>query len=367
MTARRASPSRRALSVAITLALAVAVPVGAPVSRVLASGASAPPVSADPTVLAGHMRLRLDGRLLSVEEIYQMTNSGGTKAERVEFALPASYTGLTLLSGVAEGDVVVTGSGFYDKRGLEPGETRTYRFSYSREIPGEGLAVRWRALYPTDVLVVLAPEKGLAVSGPGLTDGGPAEVGAENYRQYTAHELPAGAELEFKVALGETTGSAPLPLLNKSFHGGNANVMLWKRFTGSPGHGGATGVVLFIGLLSAGIWLSTALAKRRATSRREVEVQRRGGPGRAVPGRAGRTATPPDQETLLSRKTEMARRIAELDRRYGAGEVPEETYTRLRSGYKSQLAEVVLALKRLEVTGSDTATRPRAGSGPSGR
>lgn len=110
-------------------------------------------------------------------------------------------------------------------------------------------------------------------------------------------------------------------ILNKSYHGGPTNIMLWQRFTGSPGHYGLIGVLAFAVAVGAVSW---ALVKGRR-HRRTPPKDRFGGKGLG--------------DSI--RRQALAREIARLDAAYRAGEVAAEEYGHLRPSLKRRLMEAI--------------------------
>ncbi len=141
-----------------------------------------------------------------------------------------------------------------------------------------------------------------------------------------------------RVALAQTGQPVPVndTLLNRSFHGGAANVMLWQRATGFQGHGGFTGMlVIFAGLGT----VTSALL--RAWQR--VQVQR-------IRRLMEPAATAPSESagTLRRRRAEILSEVAVVDSRRAQGELGAEEHQRRREALKQELVAVLTHLKRLE-------------------
>ncbi|BAS29251.1 hypothetical protein [Limnochorda pilosa] len=116
-----------------------------------------------------------------------------------------------------------------------------------------------------------------------------------------------------------------LPLLNQGFHGGSANVRLWMRVTGQPGHAGMLGGVLMILVgLAAGIGL---LYVGRRAARRGQGIQLAG------ESDVSRTLGPDSAGELFEA-------LVGLEASHLRGEVPDDAYRARREALMGVLVQL---------------------------
>lgn len=184
--------------------------------------------------------------------------------------------------------------GFVDTFPLRPGQasgqlTFSYQLPYPRRLELD-------RTFPLDVAaaVILVPQGGPAVSGPGVTDAGVRQVGEILLHQYEVDPLPTGQPMA---------------------------IMLAGRAPAAPGAGGlsVTGetalgaIVLLASLAGAGWWLFRPGGRR----------------GPAARGLSGA----PDRVVLAA--------IARLDEEHEAGRIGDEDYGRRRAELKRRAVELL--------------------------
>ncbi|MGH2605960.1 MAG: c-type cytochrome, partial [Anaerolineales bacterium] len=184
--------------------------------------------------------------------------------------------------------------GFVDTFPLRPGEgssqlTFSYQLPYPRRLELE-------RTFPLEVAaaVILVPEDGPEVSGPGVIDAGVRQVGEIVLHQYEVGPLPVGEPVALTLAgrPPSASGSGGLSVTPSSVLGG---------------------AVLLISLAAAGWWL-----------------RRPGGRARkAMPDAAG------------SRPQEVLAAIARLDEDHEAGRIGEEDYQGRRLELKRRAVELL--------------------------
>lgn len=232
---------------------------------------------------------------VEVVELWLVSNSGDRTVATTEgegllqVSLPPGAGQLSFDEGERFRDVP---GGFVDTFPLRPGDgsgqlTFSYQLPYPRRLELE-------RTFPLAVAaaVILAPDDGPTVSGPGVIDAGVRQVGEIVLHQYEVGPIPAGEPVALTLAGRPPSASG----------GGGLSV------TPSSVLGAA---VLLVSLAAAGWWL------RRPGSRTR----------HAMPDAAGSQA----QEVLAA--------IARLDEDHEAGRIGEEDYQRRRLDLKRRAVE----------------------------
>lgn len=333
-----------ALSIILTLVAAAAS----------AESAQAP---AGVQIKLAHLVLAKDqqGRL-RVLEMIEVANNGDKRVEILEFPLPAGAKDIEIM--MPEGIKVEPKDGVLSVPvPVDPKGTGQVVFSLSLDAPDAAYTLVQKFSYPAEFVSILT-EKGVEVIGMlnrDLQDLGEAQAQDRTLRQWGRENLAAGDELKVNIQFGEaaapaggttsgqgsgsgqTSGSSEKGLLNKRFHGGENNVMIWQRFTGASGHGGLIGII-FIGLVLIGLPIVGIKYYRTKVN-----------PVKPILAAAVEQTAPEELADRLGKeKAYLVRQIAELDRRHKAGEIAEEEYGHKRSEYKKRLVKVAAKLKELE-------------------
>lgn len=354
------------------LALAVAlVLLAAPViaSAETAKVAPAETAKAPEGLKVEFSHLVLTGRqgAVGVLQLVKLVNSGQKATGPVEVGLPKGYKNLEFLQGVTADKAAQGEAGFVDNAGVDAGQNKVVVLRYDVPATAQSLTFSERVLYPTDSIDILADVSNITMVptlNPDYVDQGTADMNGKVIRRFTREKVGAGTDLKVNLQLApDTTAPKPTPLqdnpqaaqsgdagsrepklLNKTFHGGNANVMLWQRMTGSPSHGGVIGILGYALVLIIPIVLGVALYRRMKNpapvqSRAQVAA---GGTGAVVAAAAG------ELSKLLKEKTIVVKKIAELDLKRQSGEVSEEDYVDKRGRLKKRLIQVMNRIKELE-------------------
>ncbi|MFZ5827823.1 MAG: hypothetical protein ACOY94_26255 [Bacillota bacterium] len=302
-----------------------------------------------------HVAISRNGDGLAVAYMATVVNSGTGPSPEFVIPIPAEATNFELLEGAAK--VTRNGEQVMVPGGIAAGGSSSIGFRYM--LPAGITEVHYPDIPPADMAMLLVDEATLTMTtvGPGLSDKGVVVLGPKAYRQFIVTRPAPGMNLSVQLKLegnpanaeaainaaGRLPAGAPVDqapaesrLLNQSFHGGNANVMLWQRMTGSTGHGGLMGLLL-MGLLLLGLVLGAVfLLARRRQAAAAVHA-----PPVSTRGRATREAA-----SLQKRKAQLARRIAEIDRTPEAERTPE--LDEERAAVKAQLVDVIMHLRRVE-------------------
>lgn len=299
---------------------------------------------------------------LRVLEMIEVANNGDKRVESLEFPLPAGAKDVQIM---APGGLKTEA-----KNGvlsipvaLDPKGTGQAVFTLSLDAPEGSYTLAQKFSYPVEFVSVLT-EKGVEVIGMlnrDLMDMGEAQGPGRTLRQWGRENMAAGDELKVNIQFGDatapapgtttppgttsgqesgsgqTSGSSDKGLLNKRFHGGDSNVMIWQRFTGASGHGGMIGII-FIGIILIG--LPVVGLKYYRTRINPVKP--------ILAAAVEQTAPEELSERLSKEKSDLVRQIAELDRRHQTGEIAEEEYGHKRSEYKKRLVKVAAKLKEIE-------------------
>lgn len=319
------------------------------------TAATTPPTRAEADV--AHLVLSREGDSLGIFEMVSLMNETASPTGPLVLALPEGAEGLAL-EGQPEQQqgVVVAGSRVEIPAGLPANGRLELAFRYRVPAKGESVKLQVTLPFSSERVYVLTDAHSMILNPTHtrLRDDGVLDLGPKRLHQYIQERVEAGEALQLSLQFtpdeealnqapkdGATPVSAqatPPGLLNQSFHGGAANTMLWQRVTGSPGHGGFTGVA--VALLTLVLLITAALLAWR-------EVRRRRLPPSAVADDIEPAPTTPKPE-LLRRRAELLRLAEELDRQRLAGEVEEEYHRARREEIKSELVRVLLGLKQSE-------------------
>ncbi|HEY3314251.1 MAG TPA: hypothetical protein VGL40_03075 [Bacillota bacterium] len=313
----------RRLSLALTLALAVALLPATP------RATSALAASAGLRLDYDHLVLTPSGDRLLVKEAAGLVNAGSGAVNTVSMPLPPGYSDLKLESGFDAANVTSDAAGVVDSSGLAAGGQREVVLSYSLPMTGGQAKLEKSVTYDTAAFSVAAEDRLLGLTGDAPLTVSVSDLNGVSYANLRADAVAAGQNLTIRATV-KSDGAPSAPpstltpnagrLLNRSSHGGPDNVMLWQRFTGQPGHWGLPGIVIILAIVVVGLG---------AVGRAAVSLARNGRGQVKVSGPAG----VPDRP----RRSALVREIAELDRLFAAGRLPESEYRSKRSTLKREL------------------------------
>ena len=307
-----------------------------------------------------HLVLSQQQGKLRVFQLVKLKNDGDQAVAPVQIALPEGYGNLSFPNQAAAGKFKTDAAGLTDPEGVAAGASKDYTLVYELPFPPAGTTLTLKFNYPTDQVYVLADQNSLQVLPVQNGDwdyAGPAQMQNRNFEQFVRQQVAAGTVVKLVMGPGSGApagpsgqpgaqpGSAspvlrynqgPIGLLNKAFHGGSSNMMLWQRFTGSPGHGGLPGIILILlGLGSLVAAVSTFIYRRR--SRRT-----------AVSGPSDLLSRDDLVARLSREKSLYVKKIAELDRRLAEGGLGAGEHAQRRAEYKRRVIKIMTKLKELE-------------------
>lgn len=296
-------------------------------------------------VAVEHVILSRQGDDLTVFQIISLRNGGGEPVPELQVSLPPGYADLTVMKGTAPDEVVPGETGFVDTSGLAAGATKEMVFLYRVPLTGLNGILRKDVHYRTELLYFLVEEgEALSLAEERLSDYGPVNLDGRKFYQYGAENLPAGTELAVRLreaapgpgsrgTAAPGTAAGPSDLLNASFHGGEANVRLWMRMTGTPGHAGLLGVGLFLVVIGAGAVVAFKVGDNRRRARREARV---------ADLRRRVVALEEERQELMRRLVDLEL-AADRSRETGVDEPPAGD----RQELKERLVNVTMELRRL--------------------
>jgi uncharacterized membrane protein len=239
---------------------------------------------------------RVDGkdRIMGVLELVQISNGGDRTfvadlanpapdglPRLLRFSLPSGYEDLTVDSDLPSGTVLEIETGFALSNAVPPGD---FRILYSYTSRYDGSETVFSRGLPNDVheYRVLLPDEAGTASAPGFFESGTETLGETTYKVLTRTGIPSGERFEISFT------DLPEPTTFQSIQ----NIL-----------GGSTW---------ATIGVPAAAAIAMAVLLGYVFIYRPRRQPRFAPGTAGREA--------------LVKEIADLDRRYEAGEIDDETY-----------------------------------------
>lgn len=302
-----------------------------------------------------HVALTQDGKAFSVVQMVDIVNSSKEPSPELRIPLPTGAANFGAMDGTAS----LQGSQVVIAAGIAPGEKRQVGFEYTLPA-GATTELTLTDIPPADLTYLLIDEAALSLDpvlvGKGFNDLGLAVINQVAYHQYEVTR-PPGAPVTIKVNAGgnptnaaqaiaresknpssAATGGAGDPkLLNGSFHGGSANVMLWQRMTGSSGHGGLVGISV-LGLVLAGAVGLVATVIRRHSQAMLARTH--------APAARAENAGEQDLDELFRQKKVLAQRIVEIDRK--AALQPSPQLDQQRSVAKQRLMQVIRQIRDLE-------------------
>jgi mono/diheme cytochrome c family protein len=262
----------------------------------------------DITVTAGHVIIQISKEEIAVAEIMVFRNDGkevyvgkqgqnGTR-EALRFALPEGASNLQFLDGLAAESVIQTAQGFVDTSSFTPGIKRVV-YAYTLPYKSGKNIIEKRVNYPTEGFALLASDMGLSIDVDGLAGGNSITLNGERFLQWTGKDFQAGAKIRVEI--------------DKPFFSGD-----WQKWM-------ALGTVL---ILLAGGGLYSLMRRKKTKPVTEGNIYSVGA------------------EELEKERRNLIERIAELDDRFQASEIPEEEYIQVRSKNKEKLIELTRKIKK---------------------
>jgi hypothetical protein len=246
--------------------------------------------------------------MLQFMEMGALTNTGdrtfvtanpqdGALARAIKLALPAGALSVQMQTGFSNQDVTAGVGGIQITSPVPPGQ---HEFALSFQMPYSGSTadVSMQMPYPTAAYTLYLPDTGLQLDASGLTPGGPAQLGGQNYSVYSANNLARSTMVGALVKLSGSNLSGTLV---------NPSQLAFISL----------GVLVFV--LGAGVLLFG---------------------GRFRPAAASGSVPSGNTET---ERLELIVRLAALDERFAAGEIGQNEYELERDRGKQRLRDLTRA------------------------
>jgi hypothetical protein len=226
----------------------------------------------------------------------------GALARAIRLPLPKGAMQAEMRSGFRSQDVISGVGGIQVMSPLEPGR-QEFALSFQLPYDGSSADLTLQLPYPATAYTFLVPEGGLKVETSQLAAQSPAQLGNQTFTAYTAGDLSKATMIPVQVSGLPWSGGAGLT--------GNQLALF------------SLGAVLFV--LGAGVLVFSL----RARSPRPKEGDR-----------AETAKLDLEQERL-----QLVVRLAALDERYEAGDIPEAEYQAQRTREKQRLVELARAAR----------------------
>lgn len=174
---------------------------------------------ADLLVERAHLIIDPQPGTLQVQELQIFVNdgnqtyvgSGAEGGETLRFVLPSGAAEVQMSEALMACCIVETTDGFAYTRPILPG-AREFYFVYEVAFQSPSYTLSKGLTYPVSHLDVLVADKGLQVTGPGLTAQEPVSLQGETYLHLSAEGLSQGDTLTLNLTgLPLDTGSSELP------------------------------------------------------------------------------------------------------------------------------------------------------------
>lgn len=323
----RVSPGRAFYWLGLGLAIGGLLSAGAFLGRPLALAAQEQ-AQADITVDQLHIFLVPTGESVRVSEYYLLGNSGdstytggaqdrdpeGHPAVTVVFPLPEAASNVHL-DQVGDYDrYLLLENAIADTQPISPGvATVEARFAYDLPL-GATPTFTHTVPLPVQSAVILVVGDAWELQGPILMPMGAMEAGGQRAQAYTLGPLEAGDTIAFSVVAtaasteaGAVAGTEVVPVVN-------------RRGSGTLGVVWGVLAVAVAAIAAVGLWRA-----RPPAGKRPQGVPPQGVPPQGVPEAVQR----------------LVGEIAELDRRFDAGEVDEAMYRAARDARKADIHQLV--------------------------
>ncbi len=177
---------------------------------------------ADLLVERAHLIIDPQPGTLQVQELQIIVNGGnqtyvgssGGDGQTLQFALPLGAAEVQLSEALMACCIVETAEGFAYTRPILPG-TREFYFVYELAFQSPSYTLSKGLTYPVHYLDVFVADKGLEVTGPGLTAQEPVALQGQTYLRLSAEGLSQGDTLTLNlaglpVAAGSSEPSKPV-------------------------------------------------------------------------------------------------------------------------------------------------------------
>lgn len=245
----------------------------------------------------------VDEQTVRIVELFIISNPSGKTliAEGpskpvLDFQVPPGAINLQIQDGEIGKRFIKTDRGFGDTIPIRPG-FGAYQLLFSYELPlARSLEFSKSITLPVNAIVILVPEKGIAVKGDTIQDGGIRDVQGTAYRLYNATGAIPGEDLRMTIVRSNTLFSSAK----------NTNLLIGLS---------ALGAVLLV----SGMWL---YRKNRTMMSEADGISPAGSPMTRYESR----------ESLMDA-------ILALDDLYQEGKLPEEAYLNRRAELKDRLKD----------------------------
>ncbi|MEA3335664.1 MAG: c-type cytochrome [Chloroflexota bacterium] len=241
----------------------------------------------------------------------------------LEFSLPAGATAVAVDGGEIGERFFLTDAGLVDSQPLLPGQTQML-VRYLLPYDGSKAEVGHEFAYPVGELSVLVAE-GAKVMTDDLEDAGTQMAGDTQFLSFVGNDVAAGQEIMLALS-GLERSSAPVAKTQNTSTSVIAN---------------HPALLISLAALAAGA-LVGALVVPLVLRRRDDDAGERAEDSYAV-----------DREGLEAERQRLLASIADLDDRYAAGELDDDTYQEQRMAQKRSL---ILVTRKLESDSLSTET-----------
>ncbi|MGE3909750.1 MAG: hypothetical protein AB7K36_10375 [Chloroflexota bacterium] len=224
-------------------------------------------------------------------------------ARTLRFALPPGAIQITGQAGLPTDSLESTPDGFATTDAVKPGR-REIAFSY--QLPYQSSSVDFGRTFtlPVGTFTVYLPDESIQLVGPGLTTNGTAELGGRTFRQYSIQNVQPGTAVRFRLS------GLPAPFF------GTAREL-----------GFAVAAAASVALMTL---LLLSLRRRRSMQAAEQETEEL-------------AADAADTSAAITERQALIRAVADLDERFAAGGLDEETYRTRREEQKARLMSLTRA------------------------
>jgi len=214
----------------------------------------------------------------------------------LRFNLPPGATQITPQIGLPTDTLETTPDGFATTDPVRPGR-REFAFSYQLPYDSSSLDLTRSFALPVGTVMILVPDRGIDLVGPGISYQGSSELGGQRYRQYVGQGVEANSPVRFRLT------NLPAPFFARPRDLGLAVAAV-------------ASLVLIAGLLV---------------------VVRRHRSGHVAPADIPPAASP---ETADEHRR-LIHSLAELDEHFAAGDIAEADYRSRREAEKARLLMLV--------------------------
>lgn len=263
---------------------------------------------------------------LDMGELYSLMNTGNRvymgetmvgdgKPAVLEFELPAQAVNIAVEGDAgAEGRFIIEGNKVVDTQPLTPGG-RQLLFRYSLPATDGVADLTHPIAYPIDNLNLLVPDVGITVEAPDWVQGQPMGTSGGSYLNFILTNVAQGASPQARISGLETANVA-----ESAAGGGSGQVIDPNATPGLSGQPWAPFAVVGLGVLVLAGGTVFVLRRRRTQP----------------------TASPRTRaEARQNVRQDLIQQIADLDDRYGEGELTEADYQSQRRLLKTRLVSLM--------------------------